>query len=175
MTTNNLPGYGTSNKLRRGSWWTRKYHHKKAVIKSLGDNQYSLKIPISREEAKSIPLEQHQYIRLKFRNRTLFFSIKNKQLSKSEFDREPNVESKLIINNQNIITNSTVGNITNITNINNSNPVILGPLITFGPDGICIGCETYGLVEYTIVFTGTIPILSSNDPFMIEGADFFFI
>ena len=161
MTTNNLPGLGLSTPLNTRKLWEKHHHYKKIIIKHLNNNHYSLNIPISKQELDSLSTKKHQYVKLLFNNRKYTFFIKNIHLSKN------------IINNENIITNSTVGSITNITNINNN--VIPGPLITFGPDGICVGCETYGLVNYTIIFPGEIPILSSNDPFIIEGAEIFLI
>lgn len=182
MTTNNLPGFGLAKNLSKNfsqMWlttkkkhhWIRKYHRRSAQIKRLENNTYSIRIPISDEEIQNFHNERHQYMRLNFASKNYIFKIK----SANFYQENNNLVNKQIVFNENFISNSSVGSINNITNINNT-PVVTGPLISFGPNGIvCVGCNTYGLVDYTVIFPNSTPLVQNEDPFLIDGAGIFFI
>ena len=169
---NNLPGYSLSNKLHYPVMWNRLYRNINVSLEKTTNNKYKLSLKTPEGHLLHHP-SQYKYLKIKTKG------IKKKSYHDIIFLIESlniKTKAKQIATTSNVISNSTVGNINNVTTVNNvSNLLYPGRLVTYGPNGICVGCETYGLVNYVVVFPGTIPLYSEDDPFMIEGADLYFM
>ena len=190
ITTNNLPGYNSgSNRFHYPVMWAKLYNKELIQFKKLGDNKYSLSVNLKKDNPLLKYPKQYKYLKVKTKHNNYFVflidSIKvKKQITITNTNTLTDTSVTELNNNTNIsnvsnvtTTNNTVSNINNVNNVNNVSALLYpGRLVTRLPGGgVCVGCETYGLIQYVVVFPSTIPLYSDEDPFMIEGADIFFL
>ncbi len=204
LKTNNLPGYGFSQKVHQPVLWHKMFTNHKIYLYRINANKYHLffsdKNDISQKyrhiKIKKGPLEYPLIIQRR--------AVNNKQTiipvginpgyinatatattSSSSEAASSSMSTSLddLVEIPDVITSSTSSSSSAASSTASATASVTAPitfpfitpsLVTYNDGSICIGCDTFGLVEYIVIFPGSTPLYTGDDLFIIDGVDLLF-
>ncbi len=151
--TNNLPGFGFANKEHQLIMWNRYSTNTKVFLSKLDQYYYNLVIP--NDQQKRIP-DHFRYLKVKNKYGEIIFNVnlKSVRTKNLEVEETQQIVIPIVLSPSQVQLATLLINQYNLANLNN---------------------PSASLLEYLIFFPGVIPPLSEGDPFIIEGADLFFL
>ncbi len=168
--TNNLPGFGYAQKRHHLTMW-QKYASKQIATLTYSPNNklFYVRIP---ENHKVSLLSNPKYLKVKHKGWEVIFNIRDQVLKTVKKQKNKQLDvNDLVIQEEDPENFEIVRQILV--------PLDLSPLeiqrLTFLINNYNLSGVSDIPLEYLIVFLGVIRPLSESDPFIIEGADFFFI
>ncbi len=176
--TNNLPGFGYAQKRHQLTMWQKYASNCIATLTYSPDNNlFYVRIP--QNQKVSLP-SNPQYLKVKHKNREVIFNIRDQVLKTVKQKKKKQLDVNVDVNvqvNDLVIGEEEGENVEIVRQI--LVPLDLSPLeiqrLTFLINSYNLSGVSDIPLEYLIVFPGVIRPLSESDPFIIEGADFFFI
>ena len=191
LKTNNLPGYAKSNSIHKPIFWEKLYMNKKIYLRKISNNRYLL----SFDNRGVIYQNKYRYLKIKDKhNRELPLIIDNLRYNKQliipvgvPFSVNTSVSTAVSSSSQSLVDTNIVEDVGTTTSSASSTasatasasvsgilPVTISSLVSYNNGSVCIGCNTNGLVEYIVIFPGSVPLYSNDDPFIVDGAELFF-
>jgi len=204
LKTNNLPGYAKSNSIHKPIFWEKLYMNKKIYLRKISNNRYLLSfdnkgviyqnkyryLKIKDKHNRELPLiiDNLRYnkqfiipVGVPFSVNT---SVSTAVSSSSQSLVDTNIVDEVGMGDNSFINTESIGSSTSSASsaasatasasVSGVLPVTISSLVSYNNGSVCIGCNTNGLVEYIVIFPGSVPLYSNDDPFIVDGAELFF-